>query len=106
VGRQAEDCVVRLPCPLQIIVNKTQRKRYISSLKGVTLSEEEWATELYGKKEIMYKYLVTVKTGPDQTSTVPIMADSDIQAKNIAEAQYGPGNVVGFTLTNSTLPQN
>jgi hypothetical protein len=29
-------------------MNKAERKEYLASLEGVTLSDEEWARELYG----------------------------------------------------------
>lgn len=50
-------------------MKKAERKEYLDSLEGVTLSEEEWARELYGEvTETLEKVdgrwaLVSKKTG-------------------------------------------
>jgi len=46
----------------------------------------------------MNTYRVWVRINPTQTIHVNINADYDYQAKLIAEAQYGAGNVLGYTL--------
>lgn len=48
----------------------------------------------------MYTYEVWVKIGNYQTAHVRINANDDIQAKMIAEAQYGQGNVLNWTRIN------
>lgn len=45
----------------------------------------------------MHQYTVWVKLGNYQTAHVTVNADNDIQAKMIAEAQYGNGNVLNYT---------
>lgn len=48
----------------------------------------------------MNTYLVWVRINQLQTVHVRIMADHDYQAKQIAEATYGAGNVLHYTLVN------
>lgn len=48
----------------------------------------------------MYTYEVWVKIGNYQTVHVRINANDDYQAKMIAEAQYGQGNVLNWTRIN------
>jgi hypothetical protein len=48
----------------------------------------------------MNTYLVWVRINQLQTVHVRIQADQDYQAKQIAEAQYGAGNVLNYTLIN------
>lgn len=48
----------------------------------------------------MNTYLVWVRINDYQTVHVRIMADHDYQAKLIAEAQYGAGSVLNYTLIN------
>jgi hypothetical protein len=48
----------------------------------------------------MNTYLVWVRINQLQTVNVRISADNDYQAKQIAEAQYGQGNVLNYTLIN------
>lgn len=48
----------------------------------------------------MNTYLVWVRINQLQTVNVRINADNDYQAKQIAEAQYGQGNVLNYTLIN------
>jgi hypothetical protein len=50
----------------------------------------------------MYKYNVWVRIGNHQTANVIIQANNDYEAKLIAEAQYGHGNVLGYSLINET----
>lgn len=44
----------------------------------------------------MYKYQVWVRINELQTANTIVWADNDLQAKAIAEAQYGVGNVLGY----------
>lgn len=44
----------------------------------------------------MYRYKVWVRLNPYQTADVYVNADNDLQAKMIAEAQYGQGNVLNY----------
>jgi hypothetical protein len=46
----------------------------------------------------MYRYTVWIRLNPYQTANVVICADNDWQAKLIAEAQYGPGSVLNYSL--------
>jgi len=48
----------------------------------------------------MNTYLVWIRINDYQTVNVRINADSDYQAKLIAEAQYGQGTVLNYTLIN------
>ncbi len=45
----------------------------------------------------MYRYQLWIRINPTQTAHVIIMADNDLQAKMLGEAQYGNGNVLGYT---------
>ncbi len=45
----------------------------------------------------MYTYRVWVRINQTQTVHVNVQADNDLDAKMIAEAQYGHGNVLGYT---------
>jgi hypothetical protein len=49
----------------------------------------------------MNTYLVWVRLNAYQTANVRIQADNDYQAKLIAEAQYGQGNVLNYTLDSN-----
>jgi hypothetical protein len=44
----------------------------------------------------MYKYKLWIKLNETQVLDADILADSDYQAKLLAEAKYGIGNVLGF----------
>lgn len=48
----------------------------------------------------MYTYEVWVRLNPHQTAHVRVNANDDLQAKMIAEAQYGHGNVLHYTRVN------
>lgn len=50
--------------------------------------------------ETMHKYLVWIRLNPYQTANVIVYADNDYLAKQIAEAQYGVGNVLNYTRVN------
>jgi hypothetical protein len=45
----------------------------------------------------MYRYTVWIRLNPYQTANVTVNADNDLQAKLIAEAQYGSGNVLNYS---------
>jgi hypothetical protein len=45
----------------------------------------------------MYTYEVWIRLNPYQTAHVRVQASDDYQAKMIAEAQYGQGNVLNWT---------
>jgi len=45
----------------------------------------------------MYAYQVWVRLNALQTAHVRVYADNDLQAKMVAEAQYGSGNVLNYT---------
>ena len=45
----------------------------------------------------MYRYQLWIRLNSSQTAHVVIMADNDLQAKMLGEAQYGHGNVLGYT---------
>lgn len=45
----------------------------------------------------MYKYKVWIRLNPYQTADVIVMANNDWEAKLLAEAQYGVGNVLNYT---------
>ena len=45
----------------------------------------------------MYTYEVWIRLNPYQTAHVRVQASNDIQAKMIAEAQYGSGSVLNYT---------
>ena len=44
----------------------------------------------------MYRYNIWVRLNQFQTANTVINADNDWQAKMIAEAQYGVGNVLNY----------
>ena len=48
----------------------------------------------------MYLYEVWVRLNPYQTAHVRVNAGNDWEAKMIAEAQYGSGNVLNYTRIN------
>ena len=45
----------------------------------------------------MYTYRVWVRINQLQTAHVNMQADNDISCRMLAEAQYGLGNVLGYT---------
>lgn len=45
----------------------------------------------------MYTYAVWIRLNPYQTANVRVYAQTDYQAKQIAEATYGSGNVLNYT---------
>jgi hypothetical protein len=45
----------------------------------------------------MYTYEIWIRLNPYQTAHVRLQASDDIQAKLLAEAQYGQGNVLNYT---------
>jgi hypothetical protein len=45
----------------------------------------------------MYTYEVWIRLNPYQTANIRVNADNDLQAKMIAEGQYGAGNVLNYT---------
>ena len=45
----------------------------------------------------MYKYQVLIKLNSQQTAHTFVWADNDLDAKLLAEAQYGIGNVLHWT---------
>ena len=45
----------------------------------------------------MYKYKVWIRLNPYQTADVIVLANNDWEAKLLAEAQYGVGNVLNYT---------
>ena len=45
----------------------------------------------------MYQYRVWVRINAFQTADAVVWADDDWQAKMLAEAQYGQGNVLNYT---------
>lgn len=48
----------------------------------------------------MYRYQVWVRINTYQTANTILYADDDYQAKMLAEAQYGSGNVLNYTRIN------
>ena len=48
----------------------------------------------------MYKYAVWARINSLQTINTIVWADTDYQAKQIAEAQYGHGNVLNYSRIN------
>jgi hypothetical protein len=48
----------------------------------------------------MHKYLVWVRINAYQTLNTYVWADNDLAAKMAAEAQYGVGNVLGYSLAS------
>jgi len=45
----------------------------------------------------MYNYTIWVRLNDYQTAHVRVQANNDWEAKMIAEAQYGQGNVLNYT---------
>ena len=45
----------------------------------------------------MYRYKIWVRVNEYQTAETIIMANNDYDAKLLAEAQYGQGNVLNYT---------
>jgi hypothetical protein len=45
----------------------------------------------------MYTYEVWIRLNQYQTAHVRVNANDDLQAKLIAESQYGSGNVLNYT---------
>ena len=45
----------------------------------------------------MYQYAIWVRINPTQTANTYIYANDDNQARMIAEAQYGHGNLLNYT---------
>jgi len=45
----------------------------------------------------MYKYKVWMRISQTQTTNTVVWAEGDYQAKKLAEAQYGAGNVLNYT---------
>jgi hypothetical protein len=45
----------------------------------------------------MYKFNVWIRLNPYQTAHVIIHASHSLEAKMLAEAQYGVGNVLNYT---------
>lgn len=48
----------------------------------------------------MYKYAVWVRINDYQTANTIVWASNDYEAKMLAEAQYGQGNVLNYTRIN------
>lgn len=45
----------------------------------------------------MYKYKIWARINPYQTVDTYVWASNDLQAKMVAEAQFGVGNVLNYT---------
>lgn len=45
----------------------------------------------------MYKYAIWVRINDYQTANTFVWANNDWEAKMLAEAQYGQGNVLNYT---------
>jgi len=45
----------------------------------------------------MYKYAIWVRITAYQTANTIVWANNDYEAKMLAEAQYGQGNVLNYT---------
>jgi hypothetical protein len=45
----------------------------------------------------MYKYTIWVRINSSQTAHTIVWASNDYEAKLLAEAQYGQGNVLNYT---------
>jgi hypothetical protein len=45
----------------------------------------------------MYKYALWVRINSLQTANTVVWADNDYAAKQLGEAQYGAGNVLGYS---------
>lgn len=48
----------------------------------------------------MYQYNVWVRINQTQTANTVVYAENDYQCKQLAEAQYGAGNVLNYTRVN------
>ena len=48
----------------------------------------------------MYQYQLWVKINETQTANTVVYAENDYAAKQLGEAQYGAGNVLGYTRVN------
>ena len=48
----------------------------------------------------MYKYAIWVRITELRTANTVVWADNDYVAKQLAEAQYGVGNVLNYTRIN------
>lgn len=48
----------------------------------------------------MFKYQVWVRVNDYQTANTVVWAENDWEAKLLAEAQYGTGNVLNYTRVN------
>ena len=48
----------------------------------------------------MYKYAIWARINSYQTVHTIVFASNDYQAKQIAEAQFGVGNVLNYSLIN------
>ena len=46
----------------------------------------------------MKRYLLWVRISATQTANTAIYADNDLIAKQLAEAQYGVGNVLSYSV--------
>jgi hypothetical protein len=49
----------------------------------------------------MYKYEVLIRVNQYQTANTIVWANDDGQAKLIAEAQFGVGNILNYTRASS-----
>jgi hypothetical protein len=45
----------------------------------------------------MYQYQLWVRLNETQTANTVVYAENDYAAKQLGEAQYGAGNVLGYT---------
>lgn len=48
----------------------------------------------------MFKYQIWVRVNDYQTANTIVWAENDWEAKLLAEAQYGTGNVLNYTRVN------
>lgn len=48
----------------------------------------------------MYKYAIWVRINNLQTANTMVWANSDWEAKQLAESQYGYGNVLSYSRVN------
>jgi hypothetical protein len=48
----------------------------------------------------MYKYAIWARINELQTVNTIVLADNDFAAKQIAEAQFGVGNVLSYSRVN------
>ena len=51
----------------------------------------------------MYKYAIWIRINALQTANTFVYANNDYEAKMLAEAQYGVGNVLNYTREDQTL---